>query len=104
MVVLVLVILLLIDILVEGDQDLLTVWANLNLIWGLLLTHESVLHAVIALNYIRLLSIQHVVLGLLGLELCLEVVIGILSHLVLQVFLSKSLVWLRPLLSSLLLS
>ena len=57
MLVLVLVILLLIDILVEWNQDLLTVWADLNLIRGLFWAHESVLHAVIALNYICLLSI-----------------------------------------------
>ena len=61
------------------------------------------MHAVVALDDIGLVPVQHAVLSLLGLELGLEVVGRILGHLVLQVLLGEALVGLGSLLATLLL-
>ena len=90
-------------VLIQGHKDLLTIWSNLDLVGSLLRPNEGVLHAVVALDDIGLVPVQHAVLSLLGLELGLEVVGRILGHLVLQVLLGEALVGLGSLLATLLL-
>ena len=90
-------------VLIQGHKDLLTIWSNLDLVGSLLWPNEGVLHAVVALDDIGLVPVQHAVLSLLGLELGLEVVGRILGHLVLQVLLGEALVGLGSLLATLLL-
>lgn len=88
---------------IQGHEDLLAIWSNLDLVGSLLWSNEGVLHAIVTLDDIGLLPVQHAVLSLLGLKLSLEVVGRILGHLVLQVLLGEALVWLGSLLTTLLL-